>query len=660
MDKASASKRISQLTELIEYHNKKYYIEDNPEIEDYEYDALMRELKELESEFPELVTAYSPTQRVGGAPVFGFAKVNHKVQMGSLQDVFDFNQVEEFVNRIKLEVPDAEFTVEPKIDGLSVSLEYHDGELVIGSTRGDGFVGEDVTANLKTIPSIPLRLDNAPRLLEVRGEVYMPRSVFYSLTKEMELNSEQPFKNPRNAAAGSLRQKDPQIAAKRRLDIFVFNVQQIEGAKISSHKQSLDMLKELGFKVIPEYRLVKSYDEIVRIISDIGNRRHDLPYDIDGVVVKLDSLAMREQIGYTSKVPKWAVAYKFPPEEKKTKLIDIEVNVGRTGAITPVAVFEPIILAGTSVSRATLHNQDFIDERNISIGDEIIVRKAGDIIPEVLGVSKKSGESSESFKLPDRCPICGAKAVREVGESVLRCPNIECPAQLLRSIIYFASKPAMNIDGFGPAVAEALCDKGLVRVIPDIYKLTVDDVLTLDGFKEKSAAKLVASIEKSKSNSLDRLLCGLGIRNVGSASCKLLCERFGSIDNIISASVDDIEAIDGFGRLTAETVHNALSEPHMLETISLLKQYGVNTDYDSSRSSDRLTGLSFVITGTLPSYSRDEAKALIESHGGVVKSSVSKKTDYLLAGEDAGSKLVKAQELGVKVISERELMEILL
>lgn len=660
MDKASASKRISQLTELIEYHNKKYYIEDNPEIEDYEYDVLMRELKELESEFPELVTAYSPTQRVGGAPVSGFAKVNHKVQMGSLQDVFDFNQVEEFVNRIKLEVPDAEFTVEPKIDGLSVSLEYHDGELVIGSTRGDGFVGEDVTANLKTIPSIPLRLDNAPRLLEVRGEVYMPRSVFYSLTKEMELNSEQPFKNPRNAAAGSLRQKDPQIAAKRRLDIFVFNVQQIEGAKISSHKQSLDMLKELGFKVIPEYRLVKSYDEIVRIISDIGNRRHDLPYDIDGVVVKLDSLAMREQIGYTSKVPKWAVAYKFPPEEKKTKLIDIEVNVGRTGAITPVAVFEPIILAGTSVSRATLHNQDFIDERNISIGDEIIVRKAGDIIPEVLGVSKKSGESSESFKLPDKCPICGAKAVREVGESVLRCPNIECPAQLLRSIIYFASKPAMNIDGFGPAVAEALCDKGLVRVIPDIYKLTVDDVLTLDGFKEKSAAKLVASIEKSKSNSLDRLLCGLGIRNVGSASCKLLCERFGSIDNIISASVDDIEAIDGFGRLTAETVHNALSEPHMLETISLLKQYGVNTDYDSSRSSDRLTGLSFVITGTLPSYSRDEAKALIESHGGVVKSSVSKKTDYLLAGEDAGSKLVKAQELGVKVISERELMEILL
>lgn len=660
MDKASASKRISQLTELIEYHNKKYYIEDNPEIEDYEYDALMRELKELESEFPELVTAYSPTQRVGGAPVSGFAKVNHKIQMGSLQDVFDFNQVEEFVNRIKSEVPDAEFTVEPKIDGLSVSLEYHDGELVIGSTRGDGFVGEDVTANLKTIPSIPLRLDNAPRLLEVRGEVYMPRSVFYSLTKEMELNSEQPFKNPRNAAAGSLRQKDPKIAAKRRLDIFVFNVQQIEGAKISSHKQSLDMLKALGFKVIPEYQLVKSYDEIVRIISDIGNRRHDLPYDIDGVVVKLDSLAMREQIGYTSKVPKWAVAYKFPPEEKKTKLIDIEVNVGRTGAITPVAVFEPIILAGTSVSRATLHNQDFIDERNISIGDEIIVRKAGDIIPEVLGVSKKSGESSESFKLPDRCPICGAKAVREEGESALRCPNIECPAQLLRSIIYFASKPAMNIDGFGPAVAEALCDKGLVRVIPDIYKLTVDDILMLDGFKEKSAAKLVASIEKSKSNSLDRLLCGLGIRNVGSASCKLLCERFGSIDNIISASVEDIEAIDGFGRLTAETVHNALSEPHMLETISLLKQYGVNTDYNSSRSSDRLTGLSFVITGTLPSYSRDEAKALIESHGGVVKSSVSKKTDYLLAGEDAGSKLVKAQELGVKVISERELMETLL
>ncbi len=661
MDKELASKRINELTDLINYHNKKYYIEDNPEIEDYEYDALMQELKSLEKQFPELITPYSPTQRVGGEPVSGFNKVTHKVQMGSLQDVFDFSQVEEFVNRIKIEVDNPVFTVEPKIDGLSVSLEYINGVLAVGSTRGDGFVGEDVTQNIKTIKSIPLKIENAPELLEVRGEVYMPKSVFYKISEEMELNSEQPFKNPRNAAAGSLRQKDSKIAAKRKLDIFVFNLQQISGTdiKIRSHKQSLDMLKSLGFRVIPEYRQACSFEEIKAIIEDIGQRRYNLPYDIDGVVIKLDDLALREQIGYTSKVPKWAVAYKFPPEEKTTKLIDIEVNVGRTGAITPVAVFEPVILAGTSVSRATLHNQDFIDKRNIAIGDEIIVRKAGDIIPEVLGVSKKSENNPAVFKLPDFCPVCGAEAVREDGESALRCPNIECPAQVLRSIIYFASKPAMNIDGFGPAVAEALYDKGLVKSIPDIYRLTAGDIMMLDGFKEKSAAKLISSIEKSKSNTLDRLLCGLGIRNVGAASCKLLCEQFGNIDNIISASIEDIEAIDGFGEHTAEIVHKTLSEPHMKKTIEALKELGVNTDYTSSRASDKLAGLSFVITGTLPTYSRDDAKALIESHGGVVKSSVSKKTDYLLAGEDAGSKLTKAQELGVKVIDENQLSEML-
>ena len=512
MDMQSARKRIAELTETINYHSRKYYVEDNPEIEDYEFDLLMQELKTLEAEFPELVTPYSPTQRVGGAPVSGFAKVTHKVQMGSLQDVFSFAQVEEFVNRIKEDIPEPCFTVEPKIDGLSVSLEYTDGELTRGSTRGDGFVGEDVSANIKTINSIPLKFPDAPSFLEVRGEVYMPRSVFYKLSQEMELNSEQPFKNPRNAAAGSLRQKDSKIAAKRKLDIFVFNVQQVEGIKFSSHKQSLDYLKAHGFKVIPEYRLVKSFEEIKAIIEDIGTRRYSLPYDIDGVVIKLDSLALREQVGYTSKVPKWAVAYKFPPEEKQTKLVSIEVNVGRTGAITPVAVFEPILLAGTSVSRATLHNQDFIDERNISVGDIITVRKAGDIIPEVLGVARKCGDEA-SFKLPSKCPVCGAEAVREEGESALRCPNIECPAQVLRSIIYFASKPAMNIDGFGPAVAQALYEKGLVKTVPDIYSLTVEDVMTLEGFKEKSAAKLINSIIKSKSNPLDRLICGLGIRS---------------------------------------------------------------------------------------------------------------------------------------------------
>ncbi|MCD8005625.1 MAG: NAD-dependent DNA ligase LigA [Oscillospiraceae bacterium] len=654
MNKSDAEKRIEELSRLLDYYSKKYYVDDDPEIEDYEFDALMEELIALEKEFPEFIKPTSPTQRVGGAPVSGFEKVPHTIQMGSLQDVFSYSQVKDFVDRIKAEIPDASFTVEPKIDGLSVSLEYRDGELVRGSTRGDGFVGEDVTANLKTIRSIPLMLNEAIPFLEVRGEVYMPHSSFEKLSMEMELSGEQPFKNPRNAAAGSLRQKDPKIAARRKLDIFVFNVQQSEGIEFTSHKQSLDTLGELGFKTIPEYKLLSENSDIENAIASLGERRFKLSYDIDGVVIKLDNLSDREAVGYTSKVPRWAVAYKFPPEEKKTKLLDIEVNVGRTGAITPVAVFEPVTLAGTSVSRATLHNQDFIDERGISIGDEIVVRKAGDIIPEVLSVSEKHG--SGSFKLPECCPVCGTKAVREDDKSVLRCPNIECPAQLLRSLIYFASKPAMNIDGLGPAVAQQLLDSGLVRRIPDIYSLTTFDIMTLDGFKERSAEKLISAIEKSKSNPLDRLLCGLGIRNVGSASCKLLCERFGSIDRILEATVDEIEAIDGFGELTAETVYETLSEPHMRATIELLKSYGVNTEYVRAMQSQKLSGLSFVITGTLPTYTRDEAKKLIEDNGGTVKTSVSKKTDYLVAGEEAGSKLTKAQELGISIIDENGLM----
>lgn len=659
MNKQIAKERINELTSLLNYHNKKYYVDDSPEIEDYEYDALMRELKSIEAEYPELVKPDSPTQRVGGAPVSAFNKVTHKVQMGSLQDVFSFEQVEEFVNRIKSEIPDAKFTVEPKIDGLSVSLEYKNGILFCGSTRGDGFVGEDVTQNIKTINSVPLSIPTSCETLEARGEVYMPKSVFYELAEKMELNSEQPFKNPRNAAAGSLRQKDSKIAAERKLDIFIFNVQRIVGMSFASHKESLDYLKHLGFKVIPKYELVSSYSEIKSIIESIGENRYDLPYDIDGVVIKLDSLAFREQIGYTTKVPKWAVAYKFPPEEKKTVLTSIEINVGRTGAITPVAVFKPVLLAGTSVSRATLHNQDFITERNIAIGDEIIVRKAGDIIPEVLGVSQKLSHSSEVFRLPDACPVCGAKAIREEGEAALKCPNIDCPAQALRAIIYFASKPAMNIVGLGPAIAQALYDSGLVKHIYDIYTLKKEDILTLEGFKERSAENLLASIEKSKSNTLDKLICGLGIKSVGSASCKLLCERFGSLDNIMKATKEEISAIDGFGEITAEIISTTLSEPHMIKTIQLLKESGINTDYQKVAVSDALMQKSFVITGTLPSLSRDEAKALIESNGGIVKSSVSKKTDYLLAGEDAGSKLTKAQELGIEIINQEQLYDMI-
>lgn len=658
MDINTASKRVRELTELINYHNRKYYIEDNPEIEDYEYDALMRELRSLEEQFPELLSPSSPTQRVGGAPVSGFKEVTHTVQMGSLQDVFSFGEVKDFFDRISKEVEHPQFTVEPKIDGLSCSLEYQGGILVCGSTRGNGFVGEDVTQNIKTIGSVPLELPEKLPLLEVRGEVYMPRSVFNRITEEMELNSETPFKNPRNAAAGSLRQKDSKIAAKRRLDIFCFNVQQVNGREFSSHKQTLDYLKEQGFKVIPKYTLVDNYEQIERCIREIGDSRFNLPYDIDGVVIKLDDLRAREQIGSTSKVPKWAVAYKFPPEEKVTKLTSIEVNVGRTGAITPVAVFDTVLLAGTSVSRATLHNQDFIDERKIRVGDEITVRKAGDIIPEVLGVANATG-SGEPFKLPDTCPVCGAKAIRDEGESALRCSNIDCPAQVLRRIIYFASKPAMDIDGLGPEKAKALYESGVISSISDIYRITAEDLLKLEGYKQKSADNLIRAIEKSKSNSLDRLLCGLGIKNIGSASAKLLCDRLGDIERILSAKAEDIESIDGFGSVTAKAVVEAFREPHMIKTIEELKQLGVNMSYERVAVSDKLSGKVFVITGTLPTMKRDEAQALIERHGGVVKSSVSKRTDYVLAGEEAGSKLTKAKELGIEVIDEKTLLSII-
>lgn len=658
MDINTALKRVSELTELINYHNRKYYIEDNPEIEDYEYDALMRELRSLEEQFPDLLSPSSPTQRVGGAPLSGFKEVTHTVQMGSLQDVFSFGEVKEFFDRISKEVEHPKFTVEPKIDGLSCSLEYQGGILVCGSTRGNGFVGEDVTQNIKTIGSVPLELPEKLPLLEVRGEVYMPRSVFNRITEEMELNSETPFKNPRNAAAGSLRQKDSKIAAKRRLDIFCFNVQQVNGREFSSHKQTLDYLKEQGFKVIPKYTLVDSYEQIERCIREIGDSRFNLPYDIDGVVIKLDDLRAREQIGSTSKVPKWAVAYKFPPEEKVTKLTSIEVNVGRTGAITPVAVFDTVLLAGTSVSRATLHNQDFIDERKIRVGDEITVRKAGDIIPEVLGVANATG-TGEPFKLPDTCPVCGAKAIRDEGESALRCSNIDCPAQVLRRIIYFASKPAMDIDGLGPEKAKALYESGVISSISDIYRITAEDLLKLEGYKQKSADNLIRAIEKSKSNSLDRLLCGLGIKNIGSASAKLLCDRLGDIERILSAKAEDIESIDGFGSVTAKAVVETFREPHMIKTIEELKQLGVNMSYERVAVSDKLSGKVFVITGTLPTMKRDEAQALIERHGGVVKSSVSKKTDYVLAGEEAGSKLTKAKELGIEVIDEKTLLSII-
>lgn len=656
MDINEAEKKINELVETLNYHSRKYYVEDNPEIDDYDYDMMQQELKKLEEQFPKLIRSDSPTQRVGGEPVSIFKKVTHNVQMASLQDVFSFEQVESFINKTKDINPDTKFCVEPKIDGLSVSLEYENGNFIRGSTRGDGFIGEDVTANLKTIMSIPIKLNEPVPYLEVRGEVYMPRAVFESLVAEQELNDEQPFKNPRNAAAGSLRQKDSKVAAKRKLDIFCFNVQQVQGKKLSSHKESLDYLKSQGFKVIPEYERFSRFEDVKNKIRNIGEKRFLLSYDIDGVVIKVDSFAERELMGSTAKTPKWAVAYKFPPEEKETKLLDIEVNVGRTGAVTPVAVFEPIILAGTSVSRATLHNQDFIDEKNISIGDIIKVRKAGDIIPEVLSVSKPCGNQN-SFKLPEICPDCGTKLIREADESVIRCPNVNCPAQIYRSIVHFASKGAMNIDGLGPAIVDTLINNDLIHSVADLYTLDANDLLMLDNFKEKSVNNLLSSIEKSKTNSLDRLIFGLGIRNIGSASAKLLCDKFGNLENIINATAEEIAQIDGFGEIMAESVSKAFKEPHRIEIIERLKSYGVNVYYEKVQVDDRFKGKTFVLTGTLPTLKRSEAKEIIEKFGGKASGSVSKKTDYVLAGEEAGSKLIKAENLGIKIISEDDFLK---
>lgn len=652
-----AKKRIDELVELLNYHSRLYYVENRNEISDYDYDMLQNELKELEKNHPQFLRPDSPTQRVGGEAVSQFEKVEHTVQMGSIQDVFSFEEVRRFVDTVRETIPAPAFVVEPKIDGLSVSLEYHDGEFVIGSTRGDGFVGENVTQNLKTVRSIPLSLPEDLPLLEVRGEVYMPRGVFEDLVKKQEENDEQPFKNPRNAAAGSLRQKDPKIAASRKLDIFVFNVQRIEGRELTAHKQSLDYLKSLGFKTIPDYKRVSTADEIIARIEEIGEVRYTLPFDIDGVVIKVDDFAQRETLGYTAKTPKWSVAYKFPPEEKNTKLLDIELNVGRTGAVTPVAVFEPIMLAGTEVARATLHNRDFIAEKNVNIGDLITVRKAGDIIPEVLCVAEKRSEGC--FEFPDTCPVCGAPLVKSEDEAAVRCSDIDCPAQIFRRIVHFASKGAMDIDGLGPAIVRALLDNGLITSVADLYTIKKADLLELDNFKEKSAENLINAIEKSKAQPLDRLVFALGIPNIGQASAKLLCDKFGDLDNICAASEEEIADIEGFGDIMASAVTKELAEPHMRELIAKLAECGVNTKYQKVQVDSRFEGKTFVLTGTLPTLKRAEAKALIEKYGGKASGSVSKKTAYVLAGEEAGSKLDKARSLGIEIITEEQFLDMI-
>ncbi len=657
MDLNKAKERAEELRATIEKHNHNYYDLDSPTIEDDEYDALMRELRAIEAEFPQLMTADSPTQRVGGSAMTTFEKVQHTVQMGSLQDVFSVDEVADFINRVTGQGAD-EFVVEPKIDGLSVSLEYENGVFTRGSTRGDGFIGEDITNNLKTIRSIPLKLNEEITFIEVRGEVYMPKKSFAELCKEQARKDEQLPKNPRNAAAGSLRQKDSRVTAQRKLDIFCFNVQRIEGKELTSHSQSLEYMAELGFKVVPDFVVCHSREDVTDRINAIGESRRELPFDIDGAVVKVNDFALREEIGSTTKVPKWAVAFKYPPEEKETTLNEIEINVGRTGALTPVAIFEPVFLAGTTVSRAILHNQDIISDKDIRIGDRIVVRKAGDIIPEVVR-SVAHAENSEPYFIPNVCPVCGAEALRDEDEAVIRCQNFDCPAQLLRSIEHFASRNAMNIDGLGEAIVEQLVGEELIKTVADLYTLDIQELMALDRFGRKSAENLLQSIENSKKNELNRLVFALGIRGIGQRAATLLCEHFGDMDSIMNAYPLEIASIEGFGDIMAQSVYEAMQEPHRIKLIERLKEYGVNMSYSSSKVSDKFAGLTFVLTGTLPTMTRDQAKALIEQNGGKCSGSVSKKTSYVLAGEEAGSKLTKANELGITVITEEQLLEMI-
>ena len=651
-------KRAEKLRKDLNYYSYRYYVDNENDIDDYEYDMMMRELKAIEEEYPELITPDSPTRRVGGEATNMFESVAHTVKMESLQDAFSFDEIRDFDRRVKDAVTNATYVVEPKIDGLSVSLEYRDGVFVRGSTRGDGSVGEDITANLRTVRAIPLRLKTDLPFIEVRGEVYMPHSVVHKLVEEQELNEEKPFKNPRNAAAGSLRQKNPKITAKRKLDIFVFNVQQIDGHSLSNHKQSLDYLKELGFKTIPFYTEFKNIDGAIDELKRIADIRYTLPFDIDGAVIKVNDFEKRRILGSTAKFPKWASAFKYPPEEKETKLLSIEVNVGRTGVLTPTAVFSPVLIAGSTVSRATLHNEDFIKEKGICIGDTIIIRKAGDVIPEVVSV-KEHIPDAVPYRMPEICPSCGAKAVREDGEAAIRCNNPDCPAQLLRMLIHFCSRDAMDIEGLGDALLNKLVEQNMIKTAADIYSLDFGKIAEMDKMGKKSAENLKKAIEKSKENDLSKLVFALGIRHVGAKAAKLLSDNFRDIDSIMNSSAEDISKIDGFGLVMAQSVVDFMSMPQSQKLIADLKAAGVNMKAEDTHIDNRFSGKTFVLTGTLTKYTRSEASRIIENYGGKASSSVSKKTDYVLAGEAAGSKLAKATELGVKIINEDEFAEMI-
>nr|WP_276020647.1 NAD-dependent DNA ligase LigA [Acetivibrio straminisolvens] len=658
-------KRILELREILNYHSHKYYVEDAPEISDFEYDALYRELEKLEMERPDLVTPDSPTQRIGDKPLEGFKKVVHSVQMQSLSDVFNREELLAFDRRMREAIGDnVEYVVEKKIDGLSVSLVYENGIFIRGATRGDGLVGEDVTQNLKTVKSIPLRLKKDLPLLEVRGEVFISKKDFIKINEEQEAAGQQLFANPRNAAAGSLRQLDPKVTSQRKLDIFIFNIQRIEGESFETHSETLEFLKELGFKVSPGYKVCQGINAVWEEINRIGEERGDMDFEIDGAVVKVNSLRQRELLGSTIKAPRWAVAYKYPAEIKETIVKQISVNVGRTGVLTPIAVFDSVRLAGSTVSRATLHNMDYIKEKDIRIGDTVRIRKAGDIIPEVVDVvfEKRSGNEVE-FSMPSQCPVCGAYVVREEGEAAYRCTGIECSAQLYRKIVHFASRDAMNIEGLGPAIIEVLLEKGLIKGIADLYYLhkEKETLVTMERMGKKSVENLLASIEKSKKNNIDRLIFGFGIRHIGLRAAQLLSENFESIDAIMNASAENIVAIPEFGDKMARSVEQFFSQKQNRDIIEKLKAAGVNTiSFGKKKIKDnRFEGKTFVLTGTLPSFTRKEAEEIIKSFGGKTSGSVSKKTDYVLAGEDAGSKLEKAKELGIEIIDEERFRQMI-
>lgn len=665
MNTKQAKERIEELRKQVEYHAQKYYDEDKPEISDFEYDMLMVELRNLEKEFPEFQSKNSLTQKVGGHVKEGFQKVTHEVPLQSLQDVFSIEDVKEYVMKIEQKaeenaISQVTYVVETKIDGLSAALEYKNGEFVRGATRGNGVVGEDVTENLKTVKTIPMKLKDKIDIT-VRGEVFIAKDDFEKMNQEREENEEEVFANARNAAAGSLRQLDSKITEKRPLDIYIFNVQKIEGKEFDSHYEELEYLSQLGFNVNPVRIYCKNIKEIEEAIQKIGDEREKLTFGIDGAVVKVDDLKFREILGTTAKTPRWAVAYKYPPEKKETKLKDIICQVGRTGVITPMAILEPVKVAGSTISRTTLHNEDFIKEKELKIGDTVVIQKAGDVIPEIVGVKKekRTGEEIE-FEMPKVCPVCGAQAVREEGEAAIRCTGIECPAKLFRNLVHFVSREAMNIDGLGENIIQQLLDKRLIENIADIYTLQLEDIASLKKNGKKFAQNLIDSINKSKENDLYRLITALGIRHVGTKASKLLARKYKNIDNLMKAEFEDLSMINDIGPIVANSIREFFSQEQTHDLIEKLKEAGVNTvAREEEKIDNRFEGKTFVLTGSLENYTRGEASNLIEKYGGKTLSTVSKKTDYVLAGEEAGSKLTKAQDLGVTILTEAEFKEMI-